>query len=210
MTEELFREDGVLLQYAGDGIQACWNAPFPSGDHADRACRAALAMRRRLAEIDPELRCGIGLQAGRVVAGTDGSDQIFAYGVIGAAVAQAARVEGLTKLVGAPVLATRDVVDRLSDASGVAAMPLGKFRSAGMPADFDLYEIAAGPPDPDRLAAFEDAEAALAAGAWDAAVEALKGPAAQDAAARYLLGFAEKCLRAPPRNWSGVIELGEK
>jgi hypothetical protein len=89
-------------------------------------------------------------------------------------------------------------------------MPLGKFRSAGMPADFDLYEIAAGPPDPDRLAAFEDAEAALAAGAWDAAVEALKGPAAQDAAARYLLGFAEKCLRAPPRNWSGVIELGEK
>ncbi len=131
MTDEILKEDGVVLQYMGDGIVACWNVPQASDDHVDRACRAALAMTKRLAEVDPELRCGIGLHTGRVVAGTIGSDQIFAYGVIGAAISRAARVEGITRIVGVPIIATREVVDLLSESSGVAATPLGMYRPGG-------------------------------------------------------------------------------
>ena len=210
MTDEILKEEGVVLQYMGDGILACWNVPQPSADYVDRACRAALAMTRRLDAVDPGLRCGIGLHTGRVVAGTIGSDQIFAYGIIGTVINQASRIEGISKLVGVPILATREVVELLSPSSGVAATPLGSFRPAGMTADLKLYEIAAGPIDPRRLAAFEAAEAALAAGAWDGVVKALSALPVQDAAARYLSGFADKCRSDPPTEWRGVVELSEK
>jgi adenylate cyclase len=210
MTDEILKEEGVVLQYMGDGILACWNVPQAADDHVERACRAALAMTRRLAEVDPTLRCGIGLHTGRVVAGTIGSDQIFAYGVIGTVINQASRIEGITKLVGVPIIATREVVELLSASSGIAATPLGMFRPAGMTADLELYEISAGPADPSRLAAFEAAETAFAVGAWDDVVKAFAPLPAQDAAARYLSGVAENHRSNPPLDWRGVIELREK
>ena len=41
MTECVFGEDGVLAQFAGDAIEAFWNAPMDQSDHAARACAAA-------------------------------------------------------------------------------------------------------------------------------------------------------------------------
>ncbi|HEX4048260.1 MAG TPA: adenylate/guanylate cyclase domain-containing protein, partial [Elusimicrobiota bacterium] len=210
MTDEILKEEGVVLQYMGDGILACWNVPQPAADHVDRACRAALKMTLRLAAIDPALRCGIGLHTGRVVAGTIGSDQIFAYGLIGTVINQASRIEGITKLVGAPVIATKEVAELLSPASGIAATPLGVFRPAGMTADLKLYEIAAGPAEPRRYAAFELAAVSLAKEEWEEAAKTLAWLPPSDAAARYLSGFAEKCRKNPPKNWRGVIELSEK
>ena len=61
MTEIIFRESGVVLQFLGDGILACWNLPFSDPCHADRACRAALGMVESLGKIAPLWRCGIGM-----------------------------------------------------------------------------------------------------------------------------------------------------
>lgn len=36
---------GVLVDYAGDALEALWGAPLPTSDHAIMACRAALQMR---------------------------------------------------------------------------------------------------------------------------------------------------------------------
>ena len=44
MTAIVFRHDGVLAHYAGDGLEAFWNAPMTQPDHARRACAAALEM----------------------------------------------------------------------------------------------------------------------------------------------------------------------
>jgi adenylate cyclase len=210
MTDEILKEDGVVLQYMGDGILACWNVPRPEADHVDRACRAALAMRKRLAEIEPAMRCGIGLHTGRVVAGTIGSEQIFAYGLIGPVINQASRVEGITKTVGAPILVTREIAQKLTAESGASATLLGLFRPAGMTADLELYELRAGPLDPSRAAAFREASEALRAARWSDVAPALSALPADDGPARYLSAYAEKCASVPPPAWRGVIELSEK
>src|SRR5262249_7428820 len=43
LTEKVRAHDGVLVDYLGDGILAMWNAPADQPDHAQKACRAALA-----------------------------------------------------------------------------------------------------------------------------------------------------------------------
>ena len=44
LTERIAEQGGVIVDYAGDGILAMWNAPVPQPDHPVSACRAALAM----------------------------------------------------------------------------------------------------------------------------------------------------------------------
>lgn len=172
--------------------------------------RAELAMRKRLAEVEPSMRCGIGLHTGRVVAGTIGSDQIFAYGLIGSVVNQASRVEGITKTIGAPVLVTREIAQKLTAGSGASATPFGLFRPAGMTADLELYELRAGPLDSARAAAFSAAVEGLRSARWADVATALAGLPADDGPARYLAAYAEKCANVPPPAWRGVIELSEK
>ena len=51
MTDIIFEYDGTLDKYIGDGLMAVFGAPMEKKDDADRAIRAALAMRKYLAYI---------------------------------------------------------------------------------------------------------------------------------------------------------------
>ncbi|MCX5788942.1 MAG: adenylate/guanylate cyclase domain-containing protein [Elusimicrobia bacterium] len=209
ISEEIFRENGVVLRYTGDGILACWNVPLPDRHHVDSAVRAALAVTRRLAEVAPQWSCGIGLHTGEVVAGALGSEQLFSYTVLGAVVNQASRIEGITKFVEAPVLASREVASRVSPAAA-APLRLGRFQPAGMGVALDLFELTPPPGDMDRAYAIGQGLAALEAGDWEKAYEALNERPAKDLPARFLKSLAEQYRRRPPKDWKGVIELSEK
>ena len=209
LTEEIFRENGVVLQYTGDGLLACWNLPLPDAQHIDRAARAALAMSRRLAEVAPQWGCGIGLHTGEVVAGAIGSEQLFSYTVLGAVVNQASRIEGITKFIEAPVLASREVARRVSPAVA-APLRLGRFQPAGMSVALDLFELTPPPGDMDRAYAIGQGLAALEDGDWEKAYEAFDERPAKDLPARFLKSLAEQYRRRPPKDWKGVIELSEK
>jgi adenylate cyclase len=54
MADVVFRHDGVLAQYAGDAIEAFWNAPMDQADHARRACLTALDMVAALTTLRPK------------------------------------------------------------------------------------------------------------------------------------------------------------
>jgi len=209
MTEEIFKENGVVLQYQGDGILACWNVPVAEANHVDRACRAALNMVTRLSAMSGGWRCGVGLHTGEVVAGAIGSEQVFSYSVMGTVVNQASRVEGITKAVETPILVTREVADKVSPDHAIP-MRVGRFQPVGMTVALDLYDLMPPPADRERIAVFTQGLHAFERGEWESAFELLGPIGLKHRPARYLMSLAENYRRRPPRDWKGVIELSEK
>jgi class 3 adenylate cyclase len=110
----LERHGGHANKFIGDGLLGVFGAPERLPDHADRAVLAALDIARTVAETyGDELRIGIGINSGPVLAGTVGGGGHVEFTVIGDAVNTAARVEDVTKLTGDEVLiteATRDLL----------------------------------------------------------------------------------------------------
>ena len=148
MTQVVFKYDGVLDKYMGDGLIAIFGVPYPQPDHAERAVHAALEMQARQeqlvqrwrAEGKAALGMGVGIQSGEVLAGNFGSTQRVDYTVIGHAVNLAAR---LTAIAPADQIllgnATRQLVDTLAvtEPLGPASLknvsePVEAFRLLGL------------------------------------------------------------------------------
>jgi class 3 adenylate cyclase len=103
MTEVVFKYDGVLDKYTGDGLIAVFGVPYPQHDHAERAIYCGLEMQARHTMLlhgwraTPAigLEMGVGVTSGTVLAGNFGSKQRVDYTVIGHAVNLAARLTGI-------------------------------------------------------------------------------------------------------------------
>jgi adenylate cyclase len=105
MTDQVITHQGTLDKFIGDAVMAIFGAPAPLPDHAERACRTALAMVTELealqakweAEGREPFRIGIGINTGEMVVGNLGSEQLFDYTVVGDGVNLGARLESLNK-----------------------------------------------------------------------------------------------------------------
>ena len=105
MAEAIKRNNGLILQYVGDEIEAVFGAPVPHDDHPDMAAAAALDMKKRLTQLNERLktqgvapfRHGIGIHTGAVLAGIIGSKERSSYALVGDTVNLASRIQGLTK-----------------------------------------------------------------------------------------------------------------
>lgn len=106
VVEEIDQREGLVNKFIGDAVLAIFGAPVDVDDHAGRALAAARAIAARLAEELPELRAGVGVATGEVVAGNVGHEERFEYTVIGDVVNTAARLTELAKEQRGGVLAT--------------------------------------------------------------------------------------------------------
>ena len=114
---------GIVNQMEGDGLMALFGAPLPHADHAERAVRAGLDMlelvagfnREQAAQGKPEIRIGIGIASGQVIAGYTGTARRVTYTCVGDTVNLAAHLEAHTKLVGRPILIDEHTRDALGD-----------------------------------------------------------------------------------------------
>jgi adenylate cyclase len=103
MTLAVFEEKGTLDKFIGDGLMAIFGAPVPDAGGAVRAIRCACRMLERLATLngrlppDRQLTIRIGVNTGRVAAGSFGSPERMEYTVLGDAVNVAARLESLAE-----------------------------------------------------------------------------------------------------------------
>jgi adenylate cyclase len=118
MTAVVLRRDGTIDKYIGDAMMAFWNAPLDDPQHSLNACLAALAMVRRLDELNTELeaefsasglpfspiRTGFGIETGECFVGNLGSAQRFNYSVIGDSVNVASRLESSSKSYAFPII----------------------------------------------------------------------------------------------------------
>ncbi|MFQ5974312.1 MAG: adenylate/guanylate cyclase domain-containing protein, partial [Alphaproteobacteria bacterium] len=98
-------EGGTIDKFIGDALMAFWGAPDEQEDNADRACRAARAIRRavdrdnvrRQKEGRAPVRLRIGIHTGPVVVGNIGAPGRMNYTIVGDTVNTGQRVEALGK-----------------------------------------------------------------------------------------------------------------
>jgi adenylate cyclase len=101
LSAQVHQHEGTINQYTGDGIMALWGAPLANEHHADRACRAALAIRDAVVALAPDLQATygvalqirIGINSGEVVVGRIGDDMRSDYTAQGQTVGLASRME---------------------------------------------------------------------------------------------------------------------
>ena len=147
MAEVVATHGGTVAQFVGDEIFAVFGAPLPIRDCVGSALRCALAMVERLKDINTkvaevigqDIRVGIGMNFGPVIAGNLGSEERLSYSVIGDTVNTAKRIEALannernTILIGESIFTHARHLVRTQD---LPTMPL-----KGKKIDVKIYEV---------------------------------------------------------------------
>ena len=225
MADVVFRHDGVLAQYAGDAIEAFWNAPMDQADHARRACETALDMVAALAVLRPvfeargwaHLDLGVGINTGQMVVGNMGSKDRLIYTAVGDPVNVAARLEGLSKEYGVRVVVGEATVAAAPDAFAYRLLDLVAVKGRGEP--LRCYEVMArtdalAPAAREMLARYHEALALYRARRWEEALRLLDA-LAREAPADGPIALYRRRARAlladpPPEDWDGVFVAESK
>ncbi|MFT7593792.1 MAG: adenylate cyclase [Paracoccaceae bacterium] len=147
MFEAIDCHGGIVTLMIGDGLMALFGAPQPLEDPAQSAVSAAqdmLAMieqfnLERVAGDKPEIKIGMGIATGDVVAGYAGTQQRATYTCIGDKVNLAARLESHTKVVGCEILIDEATRKSLSETVAVTTIPQVQFKGFANP--LDIYSI---------------------------------------------------------------------
>ncbi len=100
VVEIVFRHEGTVDKFMGDGMMVLWGAPVHHQDDCARAVRAALDIQRAMEAFNFDrasrgqmpIQVGIGINTGPVVAGYLGSSRTMSYSVIGDTVNLASRL----------------------------------------------------------------------------------------------------------------------
>jgi adenylate cyclase len=136
-------QGGEILKFMGDGLLAVFRVGSDAGGTCGRALDAALAAHEgtlRLAAAlaaegrDP-IACGLALHLGEVAFGNIGTRRRLDFTVIGPAVNHASRLQGLTKELGEPVLASA----AFALASGRNLRPLGAHGLRGVAEPVEVF-----------------------------------------------------------------------
>ena len=97
--ELIFRYEGTLERFLGDGIMIVFNDPIPCADHTERAVRLALDMRDKVEELAKQwgrkghaLGFGIGIASGYATLGQIGFEHRREYSAIGSVINLASRL----------------------------------------------------------------------------------------------------------------------
>ncbi|MCH5373564.1 MAG: adenylate/guanylate cyclase domain-containing protein, partial [Planctomycetes bacterium] len=225
MTRWILEEDGVVGDFHGDAAMGFWGWPLPQNDAVERACRAALAIRAEFVDASQQaahpladFRFGMGLATGTAVAGKIGTVDQVKVTVFGPAVNRAARLEGMTKQLHAPILldkATADVIRARVSPAEARVRRVAVVQPYGLDVPLEVSELL--PPAREEFALcddairwYEDALDALLEGRWQESLRLLHRVPAEDQVKDFLMVFIARHDRVPPVDWDGVIPLAFK
>jgi adenylate cyclase len=150
MFDAISGHGGVVNQMVGDGLMAIFGAPLPLPDHCASAVLAAREMiemvemfnQERVALSKPQIRIGIGIASGEMVAGYTGTNQRATYTCVGDTVNLAARLEAHTKVAQRDILIDEATRAGLDERTAVKA--LGPVEIKGKAAPVQVFSVDTG------------------------------------------------------------------
>jgi adenylate cyclase len=224
MTQVVFRHQGLLDKYIGDGIMAVYGAPLRDPEHAYRACHTALDMMGALDTLRaqwkarglPSLNIGIGINTATMVVGNMGSDLRFDYTVMGDGVNLASRLEGANKEYGTNILISEATWNQVKDR--LATRELDRIRVRGKAQQTRIFEVLGWHPLPEDRAAlvrlFELGLQDYRAGHWENALQffqrTLEIAPGDPPSQLYVLRCKTFIRTPPPNHWDGTYNLEMK
>ena len=134
---------GIVSQMAGDGLMAVFGAPLPLPNHCDAAVHAALEMIEMIdlfnvdqaAANKPQIRIGVGIASGQMVAGYTGTNERATYTCIGDTVNVASRLEAHTKVAERAILIDGETRAGLHGDMAIEALGPVPIRGKAQPVD---------------------------------------------------------------------------
>ena len=145
MGRIIFKYEGTLERFSGDGIMVFFNDPIPCEDHTKRAVQMALDMRNKVDELRAaswskkgyDLNLGIGLAAGYATLGNIGFEGRRDYGAVGKVTNLASRLSDEAK--GGQILTDQKTLGKLEDS--IESEALGEFHLKGFLRPVVAYNI---------------------------------------------------------------------
>jgi class 3 adenylate cyclase/CheY-like chemotaxis protein len=144
LGELIFRHEGTVEHFAGDGVVVLFNDPLPCPDPSARAVRMAVAMRARIAELSDgwrkqghELGFGVGIAQGYATLGTIGFEGRYDYAAIGPVANLASRL--CDEAGSGDILISQRALATIEDL--VAAEPAGDLTLKGFSRPVTAYRI---------------------------------------------------------------------
>ncbi len=218
---------GTIDKFEGDAIISFFGAPVPYDDHSERACRAAIQMkkveeelnRRFLSEnLSPSpLQTRIGINTGEMVVGNMGTTNRMDYTIMGHAVNLAARLEGVNKQYGTWILAS-ELTHNGTD-NNFLSRKLDRVRVVGVSEPVRLFEIldeshAATDEKVQLVAEFHAGLDLFENREWGEATSVfsrLNREFPEDGPSATFFNRSRKFQKeAPPADWDGVFNLTNK
>ncbi len=145
MAKIVFRYDGTIDKYIGDGMMVFFGDPLEREDHAFAAVSAAIEMQRSTRALKERwmqegrlpIRIRVGINTGEVVVGNMGSVKRMDYTVLGANVNLAQRLEANAPVEG--ILISESVYQLVKDQ--VRAKARGGIQVKGLTRDVEVFEV---------------------------------------------------------------------
>jgi adenylate cyclase len=229
MSAEILGEKGTIDKFEGDAIIAFFGAPIRFEDHATRACRAAVQMKKLESDLSSvlmeenltpsPLKTRIGLNSGGAVIGNMGTEKKMNYTMMGNTVNLAARLEGVNKQYGTWILMSQQTYDQTGRTFSVRK--LDRVRVVGIDEPVRLYELIDLRENVDgdedligKLRMFNSGLTAFEEKNWEGARKLFKevlDKYPEDGPARRYLDLCVKFKKsAPSADWDGVFNLTSK
>jgi adenylate cyclase len=216
LFEAVAASDGLLDKFMGDALMAVYGAPISSDRDPLNAVDSAVAMSAMLVAINArraarggiDLRLGVGIASGEVVAGTIGSPKRMDYTVIGDSVNLASRLEKITKAYGVGIVICEDTARAVGGAHRLRELDTIRVRGRTQPSKIFQVVTAEAPLSQAAIATYAEGRAAMSEGRWAEAIDAFEATLAQapgDRPTSLMLERTRILANDPPAaDWDGV------
>ena len=155
MARIVFKYEGTIDKYMGDGMMAFFGDPVEYDDHALRAVKTAIDMQKMARQLKErwksqgrlQIQMRIGINTGEVVVGNMGSENRVDYTVLGSNVNLAQRLEDNCPIEG--ILISQSVYKELkkeqqkdpSSVSGIETTFFGNLNVKGLSEEIEVYQV---------------------------------------------------------------------